>query len=187
MKNSFIEEISEFRKILCICPCCGEITRVSDLHLKVKKPIVKTWYDTYEAKVLALTKKEEKFNEKESKIRQLAIEKGRKEAQEMVNNAILPIFRKLKINPFDVKPILNPIDFLVLDGMTDEEKVKNIIFLSKRSKFDSLNTIRKQIKEVIENNGCKWQVARIDGNGTISFDEPSSKGKEKAPVPILKS
>src|SRR3989338_9728526 len=168
--NSLFEEFSELRKILCICPCCGDIVRVSDLHLKVKKPIVKTWLDTYEAKIIAMSKEEEKFNEKEQKIRDAAVEKGRNEAKKIVNNVVLPIFRKIKLNPFDVKPILNPIDFLVFDGMTDKEKIKNIIFLSRISKIDSLNLIRKQIKETIASKNYIWQVGRIDELGSLTFE-----------------
>ena len=168
--NHLFEEFSEFRKILCICPCCGDIVRVSDLHLKVKGPTTKTWLDTYEAKIIAMSKEEEKFNEKEQKIRDVAVEKGRNEAKKIVNNVVLPIFRKLKLNPFDVKPILNPIDFLVFDGMTDKEKIKNIIFLSRISKIDSLNLIRKQIKETIASKNYIWQVGRIDELGSLSFE-----------------
>lgn len=168
--NSLFEEFGELRKILCICPCCGDIVRVSDLHLKVKKPIVKTWLDTYEAKIIAINKEEEKFNEKEQKIRDLAVEKGRNEAKKIVNNVVLPIFRKLKLNPFDVKPILSPIDFLVFDGMTDKDKIKNIIFLSKISKIESLNLIRKQIKDVVSKRNYIWQVGRIDDLGSLTFE-----------------
>ena len=168
--NSLFEEFGELRKILCICPCCGDIVRVSDLHLKVKGPTTKTWLDTYEAKIIAMSKEEEKFNEKEQKIRDVAVEKGRNEAKKIVNNVVLQIFRKLKLNPFDVKPILNPIDFLVFDGMTDKEKIKNIIFLSRISKIDSLNLIRKQIKETIASKNYIWQVGRIDELGSLSFE-----------------
>lgn len=168
--NSLFEEFGELRKILCICPCCGDIVRVSDLHLKVKKPIVKTWLDTYEAKIIAMNKKEEKFNEKEQKIRDIAVEKGRNEAKKIVNNVVLPIFRKLKLNPFDVKPILSPVDFLVFDGMTDKDKIKNIIFLSKISKINSLNLIRNQIKEIISKKNYTWQVGRIDDLGSLTFE-----------------
>ena len=168
--NSLFEEFGELRKILCICPCCGDIVLVSDLHLKVKKPIVKTWLDTYEAKLIAMNKEEEKFNEKEQKIRDVAVEKGRNEAKKIVNNVVLPIFRKLKLNPFDVKPILNPIDFLVFDGMTDKDKIKNIIFLSKISKIESLNLIRKQIKDIISKRNYIWQVGRIDDLGSLTFE-----------------
>ena len=169
MSNLF-EEFGELRKILCICPCCGEIVRVSDLHLKVKKPIVKTWLDTYEAKIIAMNKEEEKFNEKEQKIRDLAVEKGRNEAKKIVNNVVLPIFRKLKLNPFDVKPILSPVDFLVFDGMTDKDKIKNIIFLSKISKIESLNLIRKQIQDIISKKNYTWQVGRINDSGNLTFE-----------------
>ncbi len=168
--NSLFEEFSELRKILCICPCCGEIVRVSDLHLKVKKPIIKTWLDTYEAKIIAMNKQEEKFNEKEQKIRDVAVEKGRNEAKKIVDNVILPIFRKLKLNPFDVKPILSPIDFLVFDGMTEKEKIKNIIFLSKTSKIEYLNLMRKQIKDIISKKNYTWQIGRIDDLGNLTFE-----------------
>jgi predicted Holliday junction resolvase-like endonuclease len=168
--NSLFEEFGELRKILCICPCCGDIVRVSDLHLKVKKPIVKTWLDTYEAKIIAMNKEEEKFNEKEQKIRDASVEKGRNEAKKIVNKVVLPIFRKLKLNPFDVKPILSPIDFLVFDGMTDKDKIKDIIFLSKISKIESLNLIRKQIKDIISKKNYTWQVGRIDDLGSLTFE-----------------
>src|SRR3989338_2457901 len=168
--NSLFEEFSELRKILCICPCCGDIVRVSDLHLKVKKPIVKTWLDTHEAKIIAMNKQEEKFNEKEQKIRDAAVEKGRNEAKKIVNNVVLPIFRKLKLNPFDVKPILNPIDFLVFDGMTDKDKIKSIIFLSKISKMEPLNVLRSQIKETISKKKYIGQVGRIDELGNLTFE-----------------
>lgn len=169
MDNLF-KEFGELRKILCICPCCGEIVRVSDLHLKVKKPATKTWLDTYEAKIIEMSKKEEKFDEKEKKLREKAIEKGREEAKKIVNNVVLPIFRKLKLNPFDVKPILSPVDFLVFDGMTEEEKIKNIIFLSRISRIESMNLIRKQIKEAIAQKKYSWQVGRIDNLGGLTFE-----------------
>ena len=168
--NSLFEEFSELRKILCICPCCGEIVRVSDLHLKVKKPIAKTWLDTYEAKIIAMNEKEEKFNEKEEKIRDAAVKRGRDEAEKIVKKAILPIFTILKLDPYDVKPIMSPVDFIVFDGMTKKDKIKDIIFLSRTSKIESLNLIRKQIKENISKKNYTWQVGRIDDLGNLTFE-----------------
>ena len=54
-----LEEFQEFRKILCICPCCGEMVRVSDLKIKVKNKIEKTWLDKHEAKIIQLEKEKE--------------------------------------------------------------------------------------------------------------------------------
>ncbi len=106
------EEFQEFRKILCVCPECGEIVRVSDLRLKTKGKVKKTWLDDYELRSDQMDLKEEEFSEIESELRAAAVEKGRKKAQKVFNKAINSDFRKMKLDPYDIKPILNPVDFL---------------------------------------------------------------------------
>lgn len=102
--NELFEEFQEFRKILCVCPCCGDLVRVSDLRLKVKGSAIGTWLDDYEKKNQKLDKKEEQFNEGEEELREIAREKGRKEAEKVFNDAISPALKALKLDPFDVKP-----------------------------------------------------------------------------------
>src|SRR3989338_8622101 len=109
------EEFQELRKILCLCPCCGELVRVSDLKLKVKGSKINTWLDDYERKQQLLANKVESFEEKKSKLREKAVEIGRKEAHRVFNNAISPEFKALKLDPFDLKPIFNPIDFIAFN------------------------------------------------------------------------
>jgi predicted Holliday junction resolvase-like endonuclease len=164
------EEFQEFRKILCLCPCCNELVRVSDLRLKVKGPAEKTWLDEYENKQQKMDKKEEKFNEIESELRRKATEKGRKEAEKIIQKSIAPCFKTMKLDPFDVKPILNPVDFVVFNGMNKKDSISNIIFLSKTCGFVGVNMYRKQIEKVVEENKYELQVARIDDNGKIVFE-----------------
>ena len=168
--TQLFEEFQAFRRILCICPCCGDLVRVSDLKLKGKGAIAKTWLDKHQKKEQDMAKKAEKFGEREERLREIAREKGRKEAEKVFNNAILPSFKALKLDPFDVKPILNPIDFVVFDGMNKKENIKDVIFLSKMCKSHSLNSIRLQIKKVIADKKYDWQVARIDEAGGIIFE-----------------
>ncbi len=164
------EEFQEFRKILCVCPCCGEIRRVSDLKLHVKGKVSKTWLDEYEKKQSLLDAKEEKFGEKEARLRELATQKGRKQAEAIFNKAILPSFKALKLDPFDVKPILHPVDFVVFNGMNKKEDINNIIFLSKQHDAPALTSVRKQIEQAIIQKKYEWQVARIDEDGKILFE-----------------
>ena len=89
-------EFQEFKKILCICPCCGNLVRFSDLKLNVKNFIAHTWLDDYEKKEQRLSEKEENFDEREEKLREIARERGRKKAEEIFNNAVLPSFKALK-------------------------------------------------------------------------------------------
>lgn len=164
------EEFQEFRKILCVCPDCGMIVRVSDLKLEVKGVFVKTWLDEYDAKCRLMDNKEEKFEEIRDKLREVAVKKGRKEAEKTFNKAINPTFRELKFDPFDIKPILNPIDFLVFKDMNKKELVNDIIFLSKICNNPILNKLRVQVKNSIEKKKYDWQVARIGERGEIRIE-----------------
>ncbi len=169
MDHTF-EEFQEFRKILCVCPCCGELMRVSDLRLKAKGPSTETWLDKFEGKQSKFFKKEEKFREEEGDLRKKAQEKGRIAAEKVFNKAISPCFKKLGYDPYDIKPVLNPIDFIVFDKLNKEETVENVIMLSKKCKNTSLNATRKQVKTAITKKKYEWQVARVDDQGNIKFE-----------------
>lgn len=164
------EEFQQFRKILCVCPDCETIVRVSDLKLKAKGEAVRTWLDDYEEKCKGMDKKEEKFEEIADKLREIAVTKGRKEAEIAFNKAINPTFKLLKFDPFDIKPILNPVDFLVFKDMNKKEIVDDIIFLSETCKNPILNELRTQVKNVIKKEKYDWQVARIGKKGEIGIE-----------------
>ncbi|MFH0970557.1 MAG: Holliday junction resolvase-like protein [Candidatus Diapherotrites archaeon] len=168
--KGFGEEYQEFRKILCLCPCCDEIVRVSDLRIFTKTPTPKTWLDDYEKQMNVLEQNVESFEEKEANIRKIQIEKGQLGAEKVIRKAISPILKELKINPYDMKPILNPIDFVVFDGMTKNGTVDEILLLSKNLKNSPLNAQREQLNQVVKEKKYDWQIARIAENGTIHFE-----------------
>jgi predicted Holliday junction resolvase-like endonuclease len=167
---SLLEEYQLFRNILCLCPCCNTLRRVSDLRLKAKGPAPKTWLDEYEVKDLALTKKEEAFEEKAEKLREEAREKGRKAAEKVFYKAICPSFRKLKLDPFDVKPIFHPIDFVVFKGMSSQGTISDIMLLTREHNCPSIGPIHDQIRRAVTQNKYDWQVARIEETGNIVIE-----------------
>ena len=170
MINLF-EEFQVFRRILCVCPCCGEIVRVSDLKLKVKGPSVRTWLDDYNKKIQILENRIERWDDKKEKLKDEATERGRKQAETAINKIIPLPFKHLKIDPFDVKPILNPVDFIIFKGMSKKEKfVDDIMLLSKTVIDPGLNKIREQIKQTVMSKNYEWQVARINEEGKILFE-----------------
>lgn len=167
--NLFVE-YQLFRKILAFCPC-GKIHRISDLHLVSKAETPKTWLDEYEANARTLSEKEEAFEDQIKNLRMKAVEKGRKEAVRAFYNAVCPSIRKLKINPFDLKPILNPIDFVAFNGMTEDEEISDIVLLTREHPCAYLNPVRGQIRKAVEKNRYEWQVAHIDETGKILMEE----------------
>jgi len=167
---NLFKEFQEFRRILCVCPDCDTIVRVSDLKLISKGKGIKTWLDNHERKISQMEKKEEKFEEVRGKLREEAVKKGRKEAEIVFNRAINKSFKSLKYDPFDLKPILNPIDFLVFKDMEKKEEVNDIILLSEKLTNPYLNKLRTQIKNCVSKNNYDWQVARIDEDGRILIE-----------------
>lgn len=167
--NELFKEFQEFRKILCVCPCCGDIVRISDLKLKTQETKGKSWRDTYDKQLFELEKLKEKFDKDEKGLREIACEKGRKAAEIVFNNAISPSLKKLKYSPYDVKPVFFPIDFLVFKGMNQRNSIDELIFLSKRSGDSILNSIRKKVQTAVQDKKYDWEVARIDDSGAVIF------------------
>lgn len=165
--SELINEFQQFRTILCITPCCKKLKRISDLKLKTNHKLTTTWLDEYEQESNKLDNKISLFEEKEVQMREIAVEKGRKDAEKIVIQNLNPEFRKLKLNPFDIKPILNPVDFVVFNGMDKEEVVKNILFISTESKH--LKDARKQVEKAIDNKKYDWKEGRISDKGQITI------------------
>jgi len=167
--NELVQQFQDFRTILCVCPCCGDIVRISDLKLRTSGKTSRTWRDKYDHDVQKMDKLEEKFDEMEEGLRKLAHERGRLAAQKVFNNAISPALKKMKYNPFDVKPVFYPIDFLVFNGMNDKESVDELILLSRQSNSVTLNSIRDKVDLAITQENYGWQEARLDEEGKIFF------------------
>jgi predicted Holliday junction resolvase-like endonuclease len=168
--NRLFNEFQEFRRILCVCPCCGDIVRVSDLRLKVKGPEMRTWLDDYEGAIRRIERSEERFEKLQSKIRDEAVKTGQRQARRVIQRALMPIFKRMNLDPLDIKPILNPVDFIAFKGMNRADHVSDILFMSKKCESRSLKTIRAQIDRAVEHERYNWQVARINEYGKIEFE-----------------
>ena len=168
--SELLDIFQSFRRILCICPCCGEMVRLSDLHLKYLGKAPRTWLDRYESKLLAQEKKERLFKEKESEMREKSIERGRKKVPKLIKKCLCPEFKKLRYNPYDIKAIMNPVDFVVFDGLNDKVAVKNVTFLSKKALNQDQNAILKSIRKTIEQENYDWKIARITIDGEVDFE-----------------
>jgi predicted Holliday junction resolvase-like endonuclease len=165
---NFISTFQSFRTVLCICPKCNQIHRLSDLHLKYSGKAPKTWLDTIEAKNNTLELKEEKFEEKESKMREAAVERGRKKVGSVIQKLMTPGIASFKFNPYDIKLITHPIDYIVFDGMNNDD-LKEIILLSKSVNSSDLGSLRSQIKRVVNEKKFEWRIARLV-EGKIEFE-----------------
>ena len=65
------------------------------------------------------------------------LKKSAERVRKMVVNTVLKsmddYFSKKKYNPYDIKPIIHPVDFVIFNGDHDKQ-VNEVVFLSKKSR-----------------------------------------------------
>ncbi len=168
MEESFVEMFNRLKIIHCMCPNCDNIMRTSDLKLFSKEKTEKTWLDTYDAKTKRLDKNEDKFAEEERKIREESRQRGREQVPKLVNQALNKNFLKLKYDPYDVKAILHPVDFVVFDGM-NRGQVDHVALLSNKTANPHLQRLHKAIADVINAKSYSWKVLHVAEDGAVTY------------------
>jgi predicted Holliday junction resolvase-like endonuclease len=166
-----LELFQLFRTILCMCPYCNQIQHLSDVNPRCEGRIKKTWLDLYESRVRSLEKNVEAFEGKAEELRQRATEKGRKQVPDILRRSMSTEFMSLPCNPYDIKALMHPVDFIIFDGLHSAENVKEIIFLSKKINNNGLNEIRGSVRTAIRKGSYDWQVARVDLEGKITYHQ----------------
>jgi predicted Holliday junction resolvase-like endonuclease len=144
---------------------------LSDVNPRYEGRIKKTWLDLYESRVRSLEKKVEAFEGNAEELRQRATEKGRKQVPDILRRSMSTEFMSLPYNPYDIKALMHPVDFIIFDGLHSAENVKEIIFLSKKINNNGLNEIRGSVRIAIRKGSYYWQVARVDLEGKITYHQ----------------
>ena len=168
MIRSFVQMFNQLNTIYCMCPKCDSLMRVSDLQLRSKEKTEKTWLDVFDAKTKRVDKNEEKFEEEEDAIREQARERGRKQVPKLINKSINKNFAKLKYDPYDVKAILHPIDFVVFDGM-NKGQVEDVTLISNKITNPHMKRLHKAIAEAIQTKSYDWKTLHVSQDGEVTY------------------
>lgn len=151
-----------------MCPKCENLMRVSDLQLRSKEKTEKTWLDIFDTKTKSVDRKVEEFAEKENDLRNQARKRGREQVPKLINQSLNKNFVKLKYDPYDVKAILHPIDFVAFNGM-NKGQVENVTLLSSKTKNPFLQNHHKAIAEAIKTKSYDWKVLRVSRDGEVEY------------------
>jgi predicted Holliday junction resolvase-like endonuclease len=154
------------RRIFGVCPKSGQIFRLSDCRVYLKKKPTKDWMDRIEAEDDRLLKSEERLDEKEESLREKAREKGRKLAHKMICK-VDTVFTPRRLNPDDAKVLFHPVDYVVFKGMKSGNQIREIAFLDRKNKSKEQRTIQKSIERAIEREHYEWLTIRVNVDGSI--------------------
>ncbi len=168
MVQSFVEMFNQLKTIHCMCPKCDNLMRVSDLKIISKEKTDKTWLDMFDAKEKKIDRKEEKFAEEESKIREESRKRGREQVPKIINRSLDRNFSKLKYDPYDVKAILHPIDFVAFEGM-NRGQVENVTLLSNKKANPHMQSIHREIADAVRTKSYDWKVLHVAEDGEVTY------------------
>jgi len=148
MSAGFVDSFQDLRTILCVCPCCGELVRASELHLSLHGKAPKTWLDDYEAELHRLEDREDEFEANAAEVKQAAIERGRKKVVERACSCLDSSIACFNYDPYDIKALFHPVDFVVFNGLNAGEDLDDITFLTRQRRGD---LIQKSVAKAIKN------------------------------------
>ena len=153
-----------------MCPKCKVLMRLNELNITFDGKMQETWLDKYQVKEDTVQQIENDFYEKEKEYRKKGTEKGRKQIPKIVEKSMDRKIAALKLDPFDIQPVLHPIDFVVYNGMNDN-KMKDVILLSKKSTNKQMDKIQKSITKAVKTKSYEWKVARVTIDGQITYEK----------------
>ena len=173
--DSLLKTFQQFQSVFCVCPHCSSLLRFSDLrNLRTTGHGPKTWLDDYELldkkiqrKDELLSVKEDKLYSKEEEMREKSREKGRKKVITTVLKSMQNMILK-KYNPYDIKPILHPVDFVIYNGNRNKQ-ITDVIFLSKKSENSDLRQLQESIHSCVKNKNYDFREAKVSNNGKIEY------------------
>jgi predicted Holliday junction resolvase-like endonuclease len=167
--------LSTWQGIAVICPNCSEPLLFSDLNFlnpseeDQPSPISKVKQRERQLKkqTMNLKGKQQKFAMKQKELRAAAVRRGRRRAKQIIRRLDKAI-ANLRLDPNDIKVIGYPVDLLVFDGLADGEKIKRVLFLSRRN--NRFETQRQRLEELIRRRKLSWNTLRIQHDGNVTCD-----------------
>jgi len=149
-----------------LCPCCGELFRLSDSKVFLKTRPKKDWMDILQARDALLDGVEERIDDAEEALREKARIVGRRAAQLAVRR-IDPVFAPRRLNADDAKVLFHPVDYVVFRGMKEQGTIREIILLDGETRAADRIRLQKSIEKVIEMGNYEWLTVRVQEDGAI--------------------
>jgi predicted Holliday junction resolvase-like endonuclease len=177
MTSPLVATFQDFRRILGVCPCCGEVFRLADLKIAYRARPTVTWLDRLEAEEDRQERAEDRFAEDEQRIRELARERGRRALPRLLREAE-PVFACRGYFAHDVKPLFDPVDYIVFDGMNGSPGVKRVVLFDGPGARHVRERAQRSIQRALEAGNYEWKTVRMAKDGRIQPERGGSWVKE---------
>jgi predicted Holliday junction resolvase-like endonuclease len=160
--QSLIVSLKVDRGIIGVCQQCGSSAPLAKWNLfyndEYPKEILPTIQEIQGS--VDLAKKE--YDDCVAKATNLAEKKSLEVNIGKVVEKVVPALPSFPFHPCDCRTLFDPIDYVVFDGLTKNNRVEQIHFLEVKTGFARLNPHQKQVKSAVENKKIEFQF--YEGN-----------------------
>lgn len=112
------------------------------------------WSDKFDNEV------EKRLHGKEREIRRQAIARSRAGQLGKTLEKIAPMFPGFGHYPYDVRPIFDPIDFVVFDGYF-QGHVRDVVFIEFKTGQSRLNAVQSSIRDAVDKKRVHFEERRL--------------------------
>ena len=166
MKSPLVATLQDFRRVLGVCPCCGEIFRLTDQLIAYRAKPSATWLDRLEADEERQQRAGDEFAEDERPIRELAKERGRQALPRLLREAE-PVFGCRGYFAHDVTPLFDPVDYIIFDGMNASSAVTRLVLFDGPPLGHARKRVQRSIQRALEAGNYEWKTVRMGKDGRI--------------------
>lgn len=162
--RGLVATLRGLQSVLCICPCCGELFRLSEGRLFYAVPPPSTWYDELERERERLGKAEDRFEEERQRLQEMSRQSVERELRRVLRRRD-PVLTPLGYYPKEARTLLNPVDFVVFHGMVLQKRVREVVLVDHVAEDRERERVQDSLKRALERGmwAGAWSECRRTG------------------------
>lgn len=174
--GEFSTYLETSRHIFSVCPECDSVSRLTELELGRRGKYVADWLDRIESGIEKTGQDKFALEQRAKELRDAARKEAEAELLPRRLREIAPTFANSGFDPRDVSAILDPVQFVIFEGMNSADGVRNIVFFSR----DGSGTRFASLRETIRGHAFDWNLVRVADDGAISQSKKFASSKRNA-------
>jgi len=156
--NSVLSQLSSDKRIIGECPVCNESHPLSDWSLFYKDDYPAGSKELIDGILARPADAKAEYDKLKQKFTTLAAQRSVVVNVGKVVEEIAPGLSTFPYRGADCRSLLDPIDYVVFEGLSSENKVTNLHFLDVKTGAARLNEHQKQVKAAIEKQRVEFEL-----------------------------
>jgi predicted Holliday junction resolvase-like endonuclease len=110
--------------------------------------------------------------ETEEKIRKDAVRRASSVLSGKVTEHLAPYLPDFPYDPRDVRFLGTPVDLIVFDGMSDDDDVREVVFVEVKTGSSSLTTRERRVRDAVQEKRVSWKIFHLETGHDSPGDLP---------------